>query len=372
VYLVSFTAPVSIAFSKSAGGVSVDFNPGTTYVLSAAQYHFLAKHEVKAAFGREAQAESRLRPFLAAPYGGSGSLLFYAGAGGYGDQLMALPAAKYLADLGYTVTALVDPGNEQCWGHQPWLRGTLVVPTPKTVFDGFAHHALAEVVSNLDEFPDQRHPVDVLLHRFGVDPATVPAERKAVAPVVTDAEAQAAASFVGDRRIALYQMGGSGHARRLSPTASRALFLALANAFPDLFWVGLFDRHCPEGYYAPLPSDAPVNCQLLSFPGLRPLFAVAQRAIVGVGIDSLLVHLMGSLGRPMVGLWGATPPGLRVAYYKNHLPLWHRTACPQSPCLRYRPTLERCPSEARQHDQCLCLHDIDASEVIAAVRVAKS
>lgn len=367
-YLISTRSGIPLTFSKSAGSVEVTLDPGVVYVISMAQQVWLSKSTCSPAIDRVSYLESRLRNFVADPRGGSGSLLFYAGAGGYGDQLLAIPVIKLLADIGYEVTVLVDPGNQSCYSGHAFIKATIPLPIPYETLRLFTHHCLMQEVTNLDEHNGQRHPVDAMLHRIGIDPQTVPPSRKVVAPAVSETERETATKFVAGRQIALYQLGGSGESRRLPPTVSRALFMRLAELVPDMLWIGLYDQHISGDYSVPLPADAPKNAKLFTFPGLRQLFAVAEQCTVGVSIDSLLVHLLGSFGKPCVGLWGSLPPDLRVRYYQHHYPIWHREACVQAPCMRYKPTLEKCPPLAKAAGSCLCLKDIDADEVAAAVR----
>ncbi len=343
--------------------------PNVDYVLSAAQFSWISKSEIAGAMHRVSHLESRIRNFVANPFGGRGeSLVFYAGAGGYGDQLLAIPVVKLLADIGYEVTVLVDPGNQPCWSGLPFVRAIHALPVPYATLKLFQRHALLQEITNIDEHPDQQHPVDAMLHRVGIDPRTIAAGLKVVPPEISPEESAEAERLVNGRPLALYQMGGSGENRRLTPSASRTLLLKLAELVPELFWVGIYDHHIPGDYYAPLPTDAPNNVQLFTFPTIRQLFAVAQRCVVGVSIDSLLVHLLGSFGKPCVGLWGPLPPELRVRYYQKHVPIWNQSACQIAPCLRYKPTLEKCPTDARVAGMCLCLKDVDAAQVAAAVR----
>lgn len=344
--------------------------PGVDYVFSIGQHAWLTRSKCMQTVHRVSHLEPRVRNFVAPPYGGGGSLIFYAGAGGYGDQLMAIPVARMLADLGFVVTVLVDPGNQVCWYHLPFIKAVLPLPIPYADFKLFDHHCLLQLVTNVDEHGEQWHPVDAMLYRIGIDPRTVTADRKVVAPVITPEEMAKAVEFVGGRRIGLYQMGGSGENRRLRSDASRHLFMGLAEQIPDLVWLGLYDHHIPGEYYAPLPVDAPGNAQLFTFQSLRQLFAVATLCEVGVSIDSLLVHLLGSFGKPCIGLWGQMYPPLRIRYYRNHTTIWNRDACSQSPCLRYKPGLEKCPPSAKLERQCLCLKEVEVEQVAMAVRAA--
>jgi ADP-heptose:LPS heptosyltransferase len=370
VYLIRFSQSVEISFSKSAGTVALLAEPGRDYVISTAQYSWLRAAPCATAIDRVSTLDSRLRGFVAALVGARGRLLFYAGAGGYGDQLMAMPVVRFLHELGYTVTVMTDPGNQTCWWHLPFVQETVVLPLPYTQLRMYDHHALFEFVTNLDEHPDQTHPVDAMLWRLGLDPRTVPDDRKRVAPTLHADELAAARQFIAGNRVALYQLAGSGDNRRLNPAASRQLLMRLAELVPELSWVAIYDRHLPAEYYAPLPSDAPANTRLVEFPSLRQLFAVASLADVGVGTDSLLVHLMGAYGRPGVGLWGALKPELRMRYYQGHRAVFLKASCPQAPCLRYKASLERCPPAARTARMCLCLQDVEPEHVAGVVREA--
>lgn len=370
-YLLRFSQVCEMSFSKSAGTVTMVAEPGRDYVISTAQYSWLRATPCAPAIDRVSSMDSRVKSFTVNPAAaGRGRVLFYAGAGGYGDQLLAMPVAKFLHDLGYEVSVLADPGNQTCWWHLPFVCETVVLPLSYAQFQRYDHHAFFEVVTNLDEHADQLHPVDSMLWRMGIDPKAVEASRKVVRPALADDELRGAQTFIAGNKIALYQLAGSGDNRRLTPTASRQMLMRLAELVPELGWVGIYDKHLPKEYYAALPSDAPPNIQLVEFPTLRQLFAVASLAEIGVGTDSLLLHLLGSFGRPAVGLWGALRPDLRMRYYQGHQAIWVKAACAQAPCLRYKSSLDPCPPAAKTASMCLCLRDVDPEYVAGVVRSA--
>ncbi len=369
-YLLQFNQATDLSFAKSAAQVFMTAEPGIDYVVTAAQYGWLKQSPAAKDLAKLSYLEARVRNFVPNPFGGSGSLLFFAGAGGYGDQMMAAPVARYLASLGYEITILTDAGNQPCWWGYPWVKGILTLPMPYNTFKLFDHHALMEQVTNVDEHPDQRHPVDAMLYRLGIDPKTVDSKLKQCTPVLLPQELIDAKNFIGRNKVGLYQLAGSGEQRRLPAEASRKLFMALAEAVPDHIWLGVYDTHMPEAYFSSLPSDAPKNARLQHFPSIRQLFAVASLAAVGVGTDSLLSHLMGSYNKPFVGLWGSMNPELRMKYYGNHKVLWNTAACPQAPCLRYKTAWELCPPGTKEVGTCLVLSAVEDEQVIAAVREA--
>ncbi len=367
-YLIRLNAKLTLNLSKSAGSVDVQLDANRDYVVSAALCNSLKNGECAPALDRITSLEPRVRNFIVNPFGGRGeTLLFYAGAGGYGDQIMAAPVVKFLVDLGYVVTVATDAGNQSCWDAYPFAQAVVTLPMTYDVFRRFHHHALLEQVTNVDEHPGQLHPVDAMLNRIGVDPGTVDAARKAVAPTVSAAALEAADKFINGRQVGLYQLGGSGESRRIPPAPSRQLLMHLAEAVPDLMWLGLYDNHIPAPYGAPLPTDAPPNAMVLSFPSLAQMFAVSSKAAVGVGPDSFLSHVMGSYGRPFVGLWGPVSADLRMRYYRNHVPLANTAACPYAPCLRYKTDFEQCPPQAKLLRTCLVLHSIDPGQIVGAI-----
>ena len=344
--IVTFTRDYQINFRKSAGELPFNFVGGEDYIISAHHWERLSSEAALAAeFKRSSYFEPRVRGFRVDPNGGNGkSLLFHSGAGGYGDQVMMWPVVRWLAEkAGYSVTVLTDfKGNESCWWHFPWVKGVASLPKPLAYFKNFDELALFEQITNTDEHPGQLHPVDATLYRMGIDPQTVPPEAKACAPVVTEAERALAKRFQAGRKIAFYQPSATSPLRTLPPDLSYNLLSALVAAFPDFHWFSLFDSFVPEPFKR--VPDAP-NVESICFPALRHLFVVSELAEIGVGPDSLLCHVLGAWGRPCIGLWGATDPALRAAYYPRHMALVNRAVCPYAPCLAFRPVFPRfCPT----------------------------
>lgn len=347
--LVTFTHRVELTFSKTAGQLTRTIEPRVPYVFSANQYHKVidGNASIKACVLNHSVFDVRVRPFLAATDGGGRSLAFYAGAGGYGDQMMTWPIVKLLHERGYRVTVLVDPGNVACWEHFPWVAEIEQLPLPCEFFTRFDHLALYELVTNVDEHPDQLHPVDNLLHRLGFDHRQVPPDKKVVRPEFTTAELEAAQKAIAGRQVGVYQLSSSSLVRSLLPADSRALAVELSKAFPDIHWLAVYDRFNKKEYCAPL-EGAPDNLEFKTFDRLRDLIAVISLSKVVVSIDSLAIHAAGTCGVPCVGLWGSVDPNKRVPYYANHLAVWQRQACQFAPCFWPNPESfpSRCPSLA--------------------------
>jgi len=347
-HLVTFSNRIDVTFAKTAGKLERTVEPNVPYVFSLHQFRKLVEgntHIGNAAI-RTTIFDSRLKPFIAGEKAGEkNKVLFYTGAGGYGDQIMAWPAAKALHDRGYELNLLADPGNEKMWERFDWVKSVRCLPIQYDQIRGFDHIVLFETVTNLDEHTDQLHPTDNLLTRLGIEPASLPDDRKAVQPVFSPEELAKAAEFVNGRQLAVYQLSASAVTRSLPADVSRQTLVGLARAFPQFHWIGTYDPYNKEPYFQPIP-DCPPNLELKTFDSIRVFMAVVSQAKLAVGPDSLLVHVAGVFGVPCVGLWGTVDPVKRVRYYqKRHLAIWQRQACAFSPCYHGDPDAfpTRCP-----------------------------
>lgn len=396
--IVRFIEAVTCGFKKSAGGATISMEPMRDYVIAQAQLDRIAQEQsVRDRLYKVSHLEPRLPVFNATcKKTGSQRLLFYNGSGGYGDQIMSWPVAKWLADQGYDVHVLADPGNASCWYSFPWVKTIQLVPMPYEQFKLFDYHFLMERVVNTDEHQDQLHPIDAMFTHMGVDWRSVPPDRKVVRPVFTWAEQQCRNLFADRPRIALFQLSSANPIRALPPNDTAFLLLKVAEAFPDLHWVALYDEFVPKEYCSALNCRdcqgkgtvkvegsteektcpeckgwkyiAP-NIQPYCAPGLRELWAFTEhRPAVVVSPDSMMVHVAGSMSVPCVGLWGSVAPVNRVMYYKNHTAVWRREACPHAPCFGYQSTFPKyCPPRGNGRNVCEVMASIMPADVIDAI-----
>lgn len=367
--LVTLLEALPLTFNKSASSRSITLDAMRPYVLSDSHFQKVAEHVIPRAY-RISRYEGRLRPFVARQNRGD-RVLFYTGAGGYGDQILGWPVAKALHKLGYKVHILSDPGNELCWANFPWVEAIYTMPVEQRHIEMFENLALFEVVTNNDEHDDQLHPVDNLMMRMGIDPNSVSPDHKVVKPVVTPLELKKAHDIVKGRAVGIYQLATTSPLRSLTPALSADLFAALARGVPEITWFGFHDRFNEKDYVEAATSaiGALPNAALVEFKEFRVIFAVTGLARVVVTPDSFMAHLAGACGVPTVGMWGATHPSLRVRYYQRHTPIWARNACSFSPCLRtVREFPSYCPPSAEPRKMCAVMGAISPDEVVAAVR----
>lgn len=408
--ITRFNEPITVAYRKSGGGYTVCLEPHRDFVMSSAQLEKIIPNEtIQARLFKCSYLLPRLAPFhIQAPRKGSNRLLFYNGSGGYGDQIISWPVAKWLHDQGYEVHILSDPGNAQCWYCFPWVKTIQVLPLPYDMFKMFDHHVILEHVSNRDEHPDQLHPVDAMFNAIGVDPRTVSPLHKVVEPLYTWSEQQSIQAVCPDKaKLGLFQLTSANSVRAMLPNDTAFLLLKLAQATPEVHWLALFDefnlpeyvkalacRECAGRGTQPLPEAKPVageeakpvapepcatcngsktiapNIEPYCASNLRELWALARaRASIVVAPDSMMVHVAGCQGVPCVGLWGPVSPVNRTAYYKGHHAIFHREVCPHAPCFSYTADFPRyCPPRGTKRTVCEVMAAVTPSEVIAAVK----
>jgi ADP-heptose:LPS heptosyltransferase len=355
VHLLTFANPISFKYVKTAGLHHFTAQPRVPYVFSFVQHDALIRTEkVRDLVALESLFWPRLPPFVVRPTGGRGeSVLFFAGAGGYGDQVLAWPAAHLLHELGYQVHVLIDPGNDHLWTWLPWVRSVRLFPIAAADLDTYDHLALYPYVTNVDEHPGQPHPTDHLLRQLGVEPSTIPPERKRVRPPLT--LGQLAVVGGAPPNLGLIQLAGSNVLRRPTPAHLRRVLADLVTAVPAA-WVTVHDVEDEHAAVArEVARDHPNltvrhNLQFDEFVGLT------AAARLTVGPDSFLTHLRGALGLPGVAVFGTHDPALRTRYYPEIRPVWERAACASAPCHVYRRTFPRylCPPtvDGKPREEC--------------------
>lgn len=374
--LVTFVEPFSCEFRKSAGGMKITFEAGRPYLIGNTQLdRLLLDDNVKNRVYKISRADNRVRNFNATivPQKPERVLIFN-GSGGYGDQIMTWPFARILSQR-FEVHVLTDPGNSVCWWNMPFVKSIHTIPIQWATVQMFDHCVFFEHVVNMDEHQDQMHPLDMMLHKVGINPMSIPSEAKVVAPLFTHSEQQGTKAWLEKGKLGIYQLSGANSLRCLPVADSVYLLIRLVEAYPDIHWLAVYDEFVPKEYKelaeVKLAEAKLTNAQVVCFGNLRDLWALTQCVAVVVGPDSMMVHLAGSLGVPCVGLWGPISPENRVKYYPRHTAIYHREYCPHAPCYAYTGKFPRyCPPKPVERTVCECIGGISATEVVEAVATA--
>jgi hypothetical protein len=226
-----------------------------------------------------------------------------------------------------------------------------------------------------------------MLRKVGVDPATVPDTMKVVAPNYTGSEVNAGMAW-RDRTFGIYQLAGANPVRNLPPQDSVFMLSKIAEAYPKVTWLAVYDEFISKDYVNLLMEDdidpatkepkkddkgTPVkkvkysNVILYCAPNVRELWSITTHAKVVVAPDSMMVHVAGSQNVPCVGLWGAFGPATRMKYYKNHHAIHNKQVCPHAPCSHYLGNFPKYCPPRQNRNVCEVMAAIDPAQVIEGI-----
>ncbi len=225
--------------------------------------------------------------------------------GAIGDTLMTTAVVAELRRRNpfATINVYARPDNADLW-HGLGVNVILGFP----VFDEVRaqHHLLFENLLECDSEPDQACGIDNLFAFAGIDPVSVPSERKV--PVVVEREDDYYAGPPNAKYV-LMQDSSSNRNRDYPHTDKvRELLFALG------YQVLVFGRK-------------------LKTPRFRNLIPLIKSASLVICPDSSIGHLAAAFPSvPVISLWGPFSPWDRVLHYANHHPMVGTLGCPHSPC----------------------------------------
>lgn len=265
--------------------------------------------------------------------------------GAIGDTLMttAVVAEIRRRNPFATINLYTRPGNVDLW------HGIQVNVIPGfPVFDEIRghHHLFYENMLEANSEPDQECAVDTMLCFAGIDPESVPAEKKL--PLVWDKNDTL--RYVPKEPYILLQVGAS-NGNRNYPHSSQ-LHALLTEAFPGV-------RVFVLGEHNKLPK----------FRDCIPLVRMARLVICP---DSSIGHLAAAFPSvPVISLWGLFHPNDRIKYYRNHHPLVGFSACPHAPCRSHEfklPARKCIHAQAFDGQACAALASITPEMIVVKAK----
>lgn len=366
--LITLQEPTSFQINRSTGTFKVNFQANLPYLVSNANFASLYEG-MKSVLYKVSLYDTRVENFNVNASRKSAPVLYFNGSGGFGDQVMSWPVAHILHKLGYQVHVMTELGLETCWWNFPWIRSVVSTPIAQGQVELYEHKAWLDSVVNFDEHDDQGHPIDVQLKKFGIDPDTVGPEHKVLPPIFSPGElAKADDVAKGIAKLGIYQLAPTSPTRAVGVDQTIMLLSELARRFTDVTWIALHDEFSDSDMVDRARSIVLPNVRLAKFVELRVLWAVIRKAAICVGPDSMVAHVAGSMAVPCVGLWGPINPANRIRYYKNHIPIWHATACQFAPCFVSTHEFPKfCPPTPGPRKICTVLGKISPDEVGDAV-----
>lgn len=367
VNLLTFDREVQTNFMKSSGTKEMIFQPKVDYVLGKAQTEKLIARGYADRILKISDISSRFPNFavydaLDRP---TRNLLFYTGAGGYGDQIILWPLAKILHSFGFEITVACDPGNQVCWEGFDWLK-IIVLPLPYAEIRAYDHFCIFDHLTNFDEHEGQLHPLDTALEKIGIDHTTVDPLLKRIAPVFLPGEFAPI-----EKKLGIFQIASSNVLRNFTPEKAAFILSSLARKYPDIYWHCPYDDWISQTYLDAINDLEEENIMPTQYKPLRALWWAIKNAHIVVTPDSMSAHVAGACGVPCVPIYGSTRPDLRSNYYPSHVPVWLSKACPTAGCHASGTTFPRyCPSMKGPRKMCEVMGAVEPQHVLAAAEKA--
>ena len=318
---------------------------------------------------------------------------------GIGDHLFMTGPLAYMRHLSQNTLEIywhaaadrsaILAGNQDLVNKSPLLGPVIYDCLPR-----YHYHWLVNSVSEYTEEPDQPNVYDALFQLAGVDPESVAPRWKR--PFVY---------LAGDDSRAYYQFCRMVHIQTQVDLVTQPYWVVAPTCHSNLrsmpynTWLQVIAELSKLGpvvvlgqaangllpvtdmdfgsFQARLTELSQQTGNVISIFGQTPARLAA--AIVGgakglVTLDSGLLYVAQGVGTKAVSIWGPQDPATRLGYdpVAMKLAVWHKPACPASPCFAYRAwPVSKCPS-GKEQTVCQVLLETTADQVMAKVELAAS
>src|SRR5690242_17277340 len=130
-FLIDWNEPLNLTFRKTAGGSTTTFEANKSYLFAKTQFEkVLPDKTVQAHLHKVTNPVNRIKNFHIYALKPGQKILLTNLSGGYGDQLLTIPVAKILSDLGAEIHILCWPGDIVCWWNLPFIKTITTIPCP--------------------------------------------------------------------------------------------------------------------------------------------------------------------------------------------------------------------------------------------------
>jgi len=253
-------------------------------------------------------------------------------------------------------------------------------PTLFSDFREYDYHLIGEFLCEADAEPDQPDIWTGHLQFAGIDPASVPQERRK--PVVPRSHAgdMQAAALMRDVRVRhgfsapviLWQLAASSRIRSYRPDLTRRALDLIRTEIPEAVIIITGTDEQITRYEIDLDGNmlTTAGCDLRAVCAL-----IANRVDVVVCPDSCLGHVCGRYDTPCVSLWSSFLPTDRVGSYSSHRPVTGEIECSPCRCHQRGRIDQGCPltgEDPHANPYCAGLANITPEEIVSNVMEALS
>jgi len=300
------------------------------------------------------------------PYKGqdlSGKRLMCWRTGGIGDMFFLIPVLRYLKKRYPTCFLRVASGCQQPLENLPEIDELYTMPYDAQLLEDVDYHLMFQgIIESSSDNSKSNHAVDMFFSYFSIDSIQFPSEDKRPHLAFTDSELSwmktttKGMGIEDDDYVIGMQLETSAPLRNFPKDKSKAVIDVLAREPKvKIVMIGTEQQGPLSAFYkGAYPNVIPA----LNF-NVRQSIVLANRYDLILSPDSFMVQVAGSLGKPLVGLYGPFSSEVRMKYFKNAIGIEPNVVC--SPCFKhdFRGCIKGYPSP--------CFTQVSMHDILQAV-----
>jgi len=277
--------------------------------------------------------------------------LFIFRSGGIGDVMFMLPLIRFLKkQFGTRIKAGTSPQYRDVLQNNPYIDEIISVPFLLREMDTDYHLMFEGIIEDPSEKPKKYHAVDLFLEEAGVNPEDIPWDEKIPPLFLSQEEKTWSKNRLSKLDIPLgakigIQVQASSPVRTFPLDKTVGIIKLLINQGNNIFLFGGPRQAEFTNYLTSLLGEARRLINLVHKDiTLRQSIIWASMMDLIIAPDSAFIHIAGSLGVPLIGLYGCFPSLLRMKYYRNAIGIDCNVACAPSfihghlPCYKGDPS----------------------------------
>lgn len=318
--VVRFAKDLRLRTVVAGASIPMEFKAGEEYIMSDPYvFDFEMNHgsevmeyayPIETVFGNRYKGEPL-----------DGKTLIVWRTGGIGDLMFLTPALRWLKKQYPTckITAATAPQNVDILFGNPSIDQTLLLPLKADVLRTSDYYQFFEGLIENNSHAQVMNAYDLFMEALSIDSSKVPQEEKI--PFVARNE------IFRQKMINRFFPGGKSDILTIG--------IQVASSTPVRDWPServeyLAQLYIDRGYLPVFLGSKKEQIVVGQFrlkgkfittagetTSLQELIGVMELCDLIVAPDSSVTHIAAALGKPLIGLYGAFPPLLRMAYYPN-------------------------------------------------------
>jgi ADP-heptose:LPS heptosyltransferase len=261
-----------------------------------------------------------------------GEEVFIFRSGGIGDILFMHPLIRYLKEeFGAKIKMGTSPMYFSVYNNDPWTDKRIVIPFDINELKNSNWYVMFEgVIEDINsEMSQQIHAVDLFFMTAGINPLDIDPSKKIPVLTISDDEKKRGMkvikSFSNENKKIGIQINASSKVRSFPIEKIIDLIIELIKNNYQVYIFGGKNQKNDANYIEEVISVKIKNIKeqrhfvnLINYGlNIRDSIIICEFMDLMIAPDSSFVHIAGSLGIPVIGLYGCFPSILRMKYYNK-------------------------------------------------------